>query len=260
MRKLLFSFLFSILVLGCVVAFADDLPVATLNGVEYSDFALALSDARSSGGQLVITSDIEYSSPISANNGLTIIVPQGITLTSSSTIGATLGGKVYNYGHLVSTGNLNSFVIVTSGEFFNNGGSILSDYNHGVAVASTSDGGSIVFNGGLISGYENAVYNRYTGTDVTINGGLFRSEVGAPIYDLSTIVWGPGTSYDVSSDGYTIDSSFGPLRYVRQIVEAAITWIGLFLSTVVEYKLLLCFFILVFVGLGIGLIKRAMYL
>lgn len=260
MRKLLFSFLFSILVLGGVVAFADDLPVATVNGVPYTDFDEAYSAARSSSGNLVIAQDLTLDSNLVSTQGMTITIPTGVTVTTSGNIQSSAGASIVNYGRLLSTGSSTSFILINSGNFLNNGGDILASNNRGFAISSTSDGGSVVFNGGSIRGYQNAIYNAYTGTQITINGGLFQSETGAPIYDLSTIVWGSGTSYDVSADGTTIDSSFGPLRYVRQIIEAAITWIALFLGTVVEYKLLLCFFIIVFVGLGIGLIKRAMYL
>lgn len=46
------------------------------------------------------------------------------------------------------------------------------------------------------------------------------------------------------------------LEAVTSIVTAAINWVGSFATVIVENPLILCFVVVAFVGLGVGLIKR----
>lgn len=57
----------------------------------------------------------------------------------------------------------------------------------------------------------------------------------------------------------TVQGGFSILTQVTQLVQAAVGWLLAFCAVVLEYKLLLLFVIVVFVGLGFGLIRRIIH-
>lgn len=253
-RFLFFSSFFVCLTIFTINAFADE-PLASVNGG--SPVSLTSAIAESSVGDTVrVVSGGQLSAPLTFPSGVTVVVPYGVSIASSSRF--AVSGDLVNYGSLIYNGTVNNsggFVTVGNGNFSNYGKVLASDYGRAVVAYNSSSSGLAFFGGSEVHGNTYAVQWPADIDNLTIRSGIFVSNTRFPVTPEGALLNLPnGVSYDV--EGNSINVSWGPLRYVTQFVTEAIAWIGLLIGAVVTNKLLLCFFLFVFVGLGVGLIRR----
>lgn len=238
-----------------VCAFAADEPVvATVNGAPYTSVAAALADAQA-GDRVDVVADCVIDSGCYIKSDVNFYVPSPVTVTFSG------NGFINSYGNCRLSGSFISseFSTVQFIEFFS-GTSVITgnfynytaSHNSGRAIAVDGDANVSIY-GGSFHGYRNAL-RVFNSPSVSIYGGKFTSVEGAPIDSLSAIEYPSGVS-SFSEDGSLI-FSWGPLYQITQLVTSAISWLVLFVGAIVSNKLLLIWLIVVFVGLGIGLIKR----
>lgn len=247
---------FLLLSIGCflifsVAAFAADDVVATVNGEGFSSVSAALAVAQA-GDRVEVVADTSFSSNLSIPSGVNFYLNPGVTLSTSS-FNISSRGNSFLYGNLVRTSSSsdNSFLFSVYDGTTSVFGSVLDSSSVGTAISVRNNSGNLIFYGGSASGYEYALTANF-GSAVIYNGSF--SSIQNPDYPLGgSNLSVPGHIVHSGSGSYV---SFGGLYEVGQIVSSAISWLNLFVIAIVTNKLLLIFFIIIFVGVGIGLIKR----
>lgn len=238
-------------ILFSIGAFAADSPVvATVNGYGYTSLSDALAVATS-GDNVTVVSDTIISSSLNIPSGVNFNVPFGVTINFSGP------GCFYNYGNASLSGSFVSsdssspaylfrFLSGTSyitGRFYSSVSSVP------VGIPPSADSSVLVsIYSGFFSGSVHGIKNSLNSGNLIIYGGEFVPSIDGP-YTLAS-----GSSFVPGEPGTVI--SWGPLYQIGQLVSSAISWLVLFLTAIVSNKLLLIWLLVIFVGLGIGLIKR----
>lgn len=235
-----------------IISFAADSPiVATVNGYGYTSLSDALAVATS-GDTVSVVSDTSFSSDLSIPSGVNFNLPYGVTLsTSNNSINSY--GNLYLAGNIISSNRseVGSLLYLFEGNSLFTG-SIISNVSNvnGSAIHFPSSSSAVldIINGTFI-GYSSAINNSNSpGSSLIIHGGTFIPGISGS-YTLAN-----GSSVVPGETGTVI--SWGPLYQIGQLVSSAISWIVLFVTAIVSNKLLLIWLLVIFVGLGIGLIKR----
>lgn len=242
---------FTILILSCFAFAADDPVVATVNGEGYSNIADALSVATAGDRVEVVKSvTIDYNITVPAD--VNFYVNPGVIISTSNNI--INNGNSTIYGNIVREESSNSGYL-----FANTNGNVSffgSVIDTSVQGALTVINGNADIYGGTFSAQRYAVAGN--GGNVNIYNGEFTS-VEFPNNPVagSYVTYPSGVNHFI--EGGKLIVSWGPLYQIGQIVTSAISWLGMFVTAIVTNKILLVFVIVIFVGCGIGLIKRIIY-
>lgn len=222
----------------------------------FSSIELALQNTSSSGvlrvvGDLSLTSDItlsrrfvfEPSSHVTCN---------GFVISVSSAGSGVFDGTLYQTGSHVA-------VSVVGGNVTFSGDIIASNYTC-VLIYNVS---SVSFVGVSFVSKSSSVIVRSAalGSTLYVEGGSFISSSGSvPLSPLDAFSFPDGVVVQFLNGYIVATSSVSVLSDIGRIVSEAVVWISLLVRSVMDNTLLLVFFIVVFVGLGIGLIRRSIYL
>lgn len=238
------------IVLFSIFAFADSSDVvATVNGVGYSSISAAVSAAQS-GDSVFVVADTSVNSQIDIPSNVSFIVPNAITIDfydngrfsslGNCSLNGTFVGHNPNGSYLFAFRGGNS---VVTGSFYSNDGS------RTIGLTSSALPDTVVsIYGGYFSAVDSGIFNHSDNGNLIIYGGEFIPTIQGN-YTL-----GGAAIPEINSNGVVV--TWGSLYQIGQLVSSAISWLVLFVTAIVSNKLLLIWLLVIFVGLGIGLIKR----
>lgn len=267
MRKFVFLFVFSLVfVFLCFGAFAaDDDIIGSLNGVPISTLE---GVSLTAGDVLHISSQTGYTftSSFSVPSGALLVVDEG-ALFSPNYI--SVSGKLVNNGRIISNQSFNpgadGMIRLNDSAVFEHNGRLTSATRaDSTAVRINSSDVSAWFWGGEVYGYRSALNIAASGGNSNINiyDTSFRnndSRSADYIILPSSSALQLGFGQTATLQGHTLVVSASPTVAVSSLVQSAIEWITVLCAAIIANKLLLIWILVVFVGLGIGLLKRVMY-
>lgn len=256
MKKFVFALIISVIAL-CGVAFAaEDQPVATLNGLPYDDFVLALNSAQP-GDRVVLLQDFETSYAVTVRDGVRLVINDGVSLSMTGQNGFANYGTTESRGVIYSENPAWTFTVYSGN--VNLFGGLINNSRENSGTAIRIQGNSTVnIYGGRYYGWSTALsvlenINPY----VNIWGGTFANNaagISAVVLRDAVSAYNPSLVAGSSQNNQTY--TFGGLTEVGQVVSAGISWIDLFVNSITSMGFLLFWVVFVLIGTGIGLIKR----
>lgn len=189
----------------------------------------------------------------------TLVVSQSGTIQCN---GFSLGlrfSDFYLYGHVLSQSSSVSYAIISSHSNLYLYGDIISA-SIGLEVYQTS---SVLFSGSMISAYSYAVrvQSDAISSSLIVDGGSFYSEIRASVLSpLEAFSFPDGLDVIYQNGRIFAVSPVSLFSDIGRIVFESVVWIQLLVHSIMDNTLLLIFFIVVFVCLAIGLLRRSIYL
>ncbi len=254
---LLICVLVGLFVFACSASAADPEYPVYVGDVGFN----TISDALSSGSSLPVrvvgtVSLTEYARFESQD---LIVESSGLILNNGYQIGIknhslTLYGRIHNqsnsavYAVVSTNGNLLLY------------GDIIS-VTGGIQVYQTSN---VLFSGSIISAGTRRAVSVDSGalsSSLIIDGGSFYSQsFDNPVAPLDSFTFPEGVVPIFQNGAIFVPSQVSVLSDIGRLVSESVLWIKLLVDSVVSNYLLLVFFIVFFVGLGIGLLRRSISL
>lgn len=253
-RRFFFVFVLSLSLFAlCLsVSAADDYPVY-VGDTGFSSLEEAISATPASADTTIsVVGNISLTENCSVGVRSIVFAPSSVVVGNGFTISVT--GNAVFAGTFRQTSN--HVMINVRGGFSEFSGNIYApDY---VAVNVTNTANVSFVGGSYVSRYSTVlVTNDGLNSTIYVGGGSFySSNNNAPLSPIDAFSFPDGVVVQYYN-GYIVATSNGSLLVdISSFVRSSVDWITIFTNTIVQNPLILCFCIVGFCGLGVGLIKR----